>query len=140
MKSLLAPSLLFLALLVAVFYTGSNNARAQDGEFTLAGLAEQLTALVTRVGAIEAQLAPLTTADGVCIQYTSGQIQRETATKYLDAFGENLIATNLTLRAIRHDTEAGVSTYHFEQYFKKQTVTETWRGCEFVGTSDWIQE
>ena len=137
MKRRSAHILILVAILLA---TIAGAAVAQDEDLTLAGLAEQLTALVTRVDAIEAQIAPLTTADGVCIQYTSGQIQRETATKYFDAFDENLKAGNVTLRAIRYDTEAGISIYHFEQYFEHQAVTETWRGCEFVGSSDWIQE
>ena len=137
MKRRSAHILILVAILLA---TLAGAAIAQDEEITLAGLAEQVAALVGRVDAIEAQLAPLTTADGVCIQYTSGQIQRETTTKYFDAFDENLNATKVTLRAIRYDTEAGVSIYYFEQYFDDQTVTESWRGCEFVGSSDWVQE
>ena len=138
-RSFVSLSVAVILLAIAVVVPAAI-ALGQDEELTLSGLAEQVTALVGRVDAIEAQLAPLTTADGICIQYTSGQIQRETTTKYFDAFDENLIASNVTLRAIRHDTEAGVSIYHFEQYFKKQTVTEAWRGCEFVGSSDWVQE
>ena len=113
---------------------------AQDEELTLAGLAEQLTALVDRVAAIEAKLEPVTNDDGVCIQYASGQIQRETVTKYFDTFDENLNASNTTLRAIRYDTEAGLTIYYLEEYFADRTVTETWRGCEFLDVGEWEEE
>ena len=50
---------------------------AQDEELTLAGLAEQITALTDRVTAVEAKLEPITTGGGVCVQYARRQLQRE---------------------------------------------------------------
>lgn len=112
---------------------------AQD-ELTLEGLAEQVAALVERVEAVEAKLAPITTEDGVCVQYANGQVQRETVTKYFDAYEENLETSRLRLVAIQFGTETGLTVYHFEEVFADRSVTETWRGCEFLDVGEWQEE
>ena len=111
---------------------------AQD-ELTLESLAETVTALTERVAAVEAKLEPVTTADGVCIQYSNGQLQRETVTKYLDAFEEN-VGSLVSLKAVHHDGENGLTIYHFEEAFTDRSVTETWRACEFLDVGEWVEE
>lgn len=128
------PLAVFLAFLIVPAVV-----LAQDEDLTLAGLAEQLTALADRVTAIEARLAP-TTEDGACVQYSGKHLQRETTTAYLDAFDEDMDSNQLILRSVRYDTEAGLTNYHFELIFDDRLVIERWRGCEFAGHSEWIEE
>lgn len=129
----------FLAIIVTVLLTSAAIVWAQDEELTLAGLAEKLTALVERVTVIEERLEPVTTTDGVCVQYSHNQLQRETITKYLDAFEED-VGSLVTLKSVRYNTESGLTSYHFEEAFTDRSVTETWYGCEFVDTGKWVEE
>ena len=80
----------FLAIIVTVLLTSAAIVCAQDEELTLDGLAEQLTALVERVTVIEERLEAVTTTDCVCVHNGKHQLQRETITKYLDAFEEDV--------------------------------------------------
>ena len=127
-----------ITIVVALFALLPAALLAQD-ELTLEGLAEQITALTDRVTAVEAKLEPLTTDGGVCVQYAKGQLQRETITKYLDAFEEN-VGSLVSLKAVHHDTENGITIYHFDEGFTDRSVTETWRGCEFLDVGEWEEE
>ncbi len=129
----------FLATIVTVLLTSAAVVWAQDEELTLAGVAEQLNALVDRVTTIEERLEPVTTTDGVCVQYSHNQLQRETITKYLNAFEED-VGSLVTLKSVRYSTDSGLTTYHFEEAFTDRSVTETWNGCEFVDTGEWVEE
>ncbi len=129
-----------IAIAVALFALLPAALWAQDEELTLAGLAEQLAALTDRVTAVEAKLEPITTDGGVCVQYAKGQLQRETVTKYLDAFDENIESSHISLDAVHYDIEEGLTIYHFSQLFADRTVTETWRGCEFLDVGEWVEE
>ena len=129
-----------ITIVVALFALLPAALWAQDEELTLAGLAEQLAALTDRVTAVEAKLEPLTTDGGVCVQYADGQLQRETVTKYLDTFDENIESSHISLDAVHYNTEEGLTIYHFSQLFADRTVTETWRGCEFLDVGEWEED
>ena len=106
----------------------------------VADLAEQLTALASRVTAIEESLTPAVTGDGVCVQYSRQQLQRETITAYLDAFDEDIENSRISLQSVRYDTESGLTSYHFKIVFDDRFVVENWDGCDFAGHSEWEEE
>ena len=132
----------FVAIIVTVLLTSVAVVWAQDEELTLAGLAEQLTALVERVTAIEERLEPVTTEDGVCILLTDDfDINPETATKFLDTF--DALPDDPRLIGAEYNTETGRIGFLYREtsdYSNLKFVTEYWEGCQFAGSSDWTQE
>ena len=124
-----------VVVLLALFVPG---VLAAQGELTLEGLAEQVAGLAEKIAIVEAKLEPVTTADGVCIQYSYGQLQRETITKYFDSFDENI--GSATLEAVHYDVERGLTTYHFRDGYPVRRVTETWRGCHFLDMGEWTED
>ena len=136
-KYLIAVMIALLAWFIALSVVS-----AQD-ELTLEDLAEGLNVamqsiglLAERVTALEGKLMPVTTENGVCIQHSAGQLQRETATKFFDKYEEN-VGSLIHLRGVHYDTENGLTIFYFNEGFSNRTVTETWRSCEFIGSSDW---
>lgn len=108
-------------------------------ELTLEGLADQLAALVTRIEAIESKLTPPVTSEDTCVLYShSSPLQRETITKYIDAFEEE--PGLVVLRSIYRDNESGRITAQFSERLSPPSVTEIGDGCEFVGASDWAED
>ena len=149
MKRRSAHILILVAILIAAL-TGA--AVAQDEELTLAGLAEQLTALVTRVDAIEAMSAEpwspdvVYTDDGICQSplHTSdsfllrGALRQETADAYRTKHGISIDPASVYLRSISF----GVGSNHVYLKYEKDgsIVVEKWAHCEYLGHSDWAQE
>lgn len=131
--------ILNVALVVLLFSIAPAVLFAQD-ELTLESLAEAVGELYERVAMIEEKIAPVTANDGSCVQYATRLLQRETVTNYLDTFGENLDPNRMNLQAIRYDAENGLTIYYFNELFDKRSVTETWRGCEFLDVGEWEEE
>jgi hypothetical protein len=113
-----------------------------QGEITLEGLAEQLAALTGRVGTLELRTAAPVTEDGRCILLQRDfDIQPETATKFLDAFG--VFPKDSYLGTIYFDSMSGQVGFIYREssdYSNLKYVTEFWKGCEFAGSSDWRLE
>ena len=128
-----------IVIAVALFALLPAALLAQDEEPTLAGLAEQLAALVERVEAIETAIAPPSLEDGTCVLHLdSSTMQRETLTKYLDTFDEE--PSSMILSVIYYKPDSGEIILHFDEIYPARTAFETWHGCEFKGSSDWSEE
>lgn len=143
--------LLSVALASLVFVSA---AYAQEEGLTLEGLdegldvamqsigqlAEQVTALVARVDAVEEAIAPPTISSGTCVLHlSSSPLQRETLTKYIDQFDtepENL----MTLKGIYYNEELNLTMLRFEEAWKDRTVAEWWNNCEYKGSTDWVED
>ena len=98
-----------IVIAVALFALLPAALLAQDEEPTLAGLAEQLAALVERVEAIETAIAPPSLEDGTCVLHLdSSTMQRETLTKYLDTFDEE--PSSMILSVIYYNRTQGKSS------------------------------
>lgn len=132
----------FVATIMIVLLTSAAVVWAQDEELTLAGLAEQLNALVARVTAVEERLDPVTTEDGVCILLKDDfDISPETATKFLDTF--DALPDDPRLIGAEYNSETGRIGFFYREssdFRNMKFVTEYWEGCQFVGSSDWTQE
>lgn len=132
-----AIAVIFLAIAIIV---PTAIALAQDEELTLAGLAEQVTALVGRVEAIENILSgPGATAlDGGCEIAADGGMQNETVVKWQEERGEwpNVDQMRVTSVVLNED-ETTLITYALS--FTQEHIEEIWSGCEFVTTGDWYE-
>ena len=138
MKRRSAHILILVAILLA---TIAGAAVAQDDELTLDSLADLVTALTSRVDAIEQKLAPPITADGDCILFfSSSPLQRETITQYITTFEEEP-GPLISLKAVYYNDETGLATMQFaEGFMASRKVTEIWDGCEFAGSSEWTEK
>ena len=120
------------ALLIVLAAAGVS---AQE-EITLAGLAEQLAALVTRVEALEDRLnfTGPGKQSGECLIATRQNIDRDTMAAYLDTFEGATPPSVLIQSVVRNGDNITVTyvTYNVNRYVK-----EYFTGCEFVGHSDW---
>ena len=114
---------------------------AQD-ELTLEGLAEQVANLADRVTTIEFELAEkiVITSEGKClVLHGDFDLHHETATKFLDEFGE--IPSFVSLEAISFHTDSGMLGVLYVEYNNRpfKYVTEYWSGCQYGGTSRWTE-
>ena len=108
-------------------------------ELSLEGLSEQISSLVERVVSLEEKLEPVVTTGGECVQYDGRSLQRETVTKHLETFGED-IERQADLESVRYNIESGLTTYSFSYGYPLRRVTETWRQCEFLDHGEWVEE
>ena len=126
-KSVLVTVILALLLLIA------GPVLAQE-EVTLEGLAEQLAALVDRVGAIEEKIGFPDTRDECWIAFHD-KISRESLTAYFETFDSDHPPPMRIVSVARNGDR--VTVKFITAFNKSRYVEEYFDGCEFVGHSDW---
>ena len=159
-----------IALVLAVIslgITAGRTARAQDEELTLAGLAEQLVSLVSRVDAIETGLEEMTPGLGARVEAIESIFANPWSPEVVrnnDGICQSPlhVADSLFLRGeVRQETADayraayGVSINPSDVYLMglafaeegsrvyltyakdRRIVVEEWENCEFLGHSEW---
>ena len=122
-----------------------------QGEVTLDGLADDLsaltetvTALVTRVERIESIWdGPGSTeiGDDVCLLSERGTMQDETVLKYKEKYDKWLDLKFSMMQQVRYSADTGhILIVYADGPFASKLVIEEWNGCEFVESSDWWEE
>ena len=123
-----------------------------QGELTLEDLAEQLTALEDRLGALEAMFADpwspnvIHMDDGVCQNplhskhergdYMQVEMRQETADAYRTQYGTSIDPSlRVSLSSISFDVDS--SNVYIQYTTNDRTVVEKWAHCEFLGHSEW---
>ncbi len=154
---------LIVIAVIAVMLPGA--LLAQD-ELTLESLQNLITALDARLSAIEEQLGtiqvqvkdledtlvkeePVPMTDDGCQIHLNPRvaearglkgIRDEAVLKYKEQFDEWLdIGIELELYSVVHDEESG-HTFITYDVCCWRFLTETWKGCAFVESSDWWEE
>ena len=105
-------------------------------------LTDMTPGLGERVTAIEKHLSPEVTEGGICILLKDDfDIRSETATKFLDAF--DALPQDPRLIAVEYNVKTGRVGFLYREssdYRNLKHVVEYWDGCEFAGSSGWIQD
>ncbi|MCY3709176.1 MAG: hypothetical protein OXG26_09785 [Caldilineaceae bacterium] len=121
-------------------------------ELTLDGLADQLTALENRLGALEAMFADpwspnvIHMDDGVCQNplhsksergdFIQMEMRQETADAYRTQYGTSIDPSlHVYLSSISFDVDS--SNVYIQYTTNDRTVVEKWAHCEFLGHSEW---
>lgn len=136
--------LLLLFAIVILFINLPVNAEEDDNPLT--ALIERVDELFERVAALEAVWegpGPVYGQDGQCILATSGAggpsitLQHETILKYMTRYDS--LPPKSSLFIVQGDPETG-ETHLFYRTHGKTTlyVIESWQGCEFRGSSEWM--
>ena len=136
MKRRFAHIVILVAFLLA---TLAGIAIAQDEEITLDSLADLVTALTTRVDAIEAILTgpgAIELEDGSCQIAADGGLQNEAFLTYKDTWSEWPSMEQMRVSSIAV-LESGSLGITYEYSFTNRQVMETWDGCEFLSASKW---
>ena len=140
---------LIIIVLLALLIPG---ALLAQGELTLENLAEQLTALEVRLGALEEMFADpwspnvIYMDDGVCQNplhskrergdFIQMEIRQETADAYRTQYGTSIDPSgSVYLSSISFDVDS--SNVYIQYTTNNRTVVEKWAHCEFLGHSEW---
>jgi len=142
-------------IIIALFAILLPGALLAQDELTLESLQELITALDTRLSAIEAQFADpwspdKVTDDDVCQSPLHGPpadnpfinrmidtIHQETADAYRAEYGVSVDPTDADLISISFSVDG--SDIHLEYMLSKKKVVETWANCEYLGHSKWTE-
>ena len=127
----------------------------KDVSTSIADLAEQVAALVTRVEAVEEMFADpwapsvIGTDDGICqselhASHEYGDrlaesIHQETADAYRAQYGTSIDPTDVHMGSISFATE-GAKVYLEFVASGGGKVVEEWANCEYLGHSEWVKE
>ena len=123
---------------------------AQEEELTLAGLAEQIKALATRVDKLESIFAggrPVVDEGGcTLVKYAPGDagvssikiplVQVETMVSYRNKFSQNLEELDIVQIDLSKDGTITIS-YTSEHDYDDYTISEVFQWCEFSHLTEW---
>ncbi len=139
-RSIISLSLAVIVLALVIIVPAAI-ALAQDEELTLAGLAEQLTALVTRVDAIESRLThgAHVDDDGNCRLAVTDRLHATSIVEYLEKYPDSDTPGRIAIASVYIVPGTGIAVT-FGPISESSTyrhITEYWSGCEFLNTSGW---
>ena len=143
-----------LALLVPGVLLAQDEVTLKDVSTSIADLAEQVAALVTRVEAVEELFADpwspdlIDIDDGICQSplHTSAEwfalmiakVHQETADAYRAEYGISIKPSDPNLASISFATEG--NEVYLQYAMSGSKVVETWANCEYIGHSEWEKE
>lgn len=128
-------------VVVILLAMGGGIVMADEG-LTLEVLAESIASLTGRVEALESIFegpGAQAISDGECAIGLGDGIQDETVFKYKEAYGEWPDFAQIDIGHIVIDSNSDeIKVVHeYAVWFTRRYVDEIWKGCEFVGSSDW---
>lgn len=145
-----------LALLVPGALLAQDELTLEGLNERIDGLVEQLAELTGKVDAIETTFG-VTTSDGLCVIGNRETIQAQTATTYLEEFGELPgDAKNIRIEGVTFEPETGIIGIRYREELsldpfsmartldsmdkEPRRVIEYWNACAYIGSSDWSGE
>ncbi|MCY3903530.1 MAG: hypothetical protein OXF76_10245 [Caldilineaceae bacterium] len=132
----------YLLLLLAAALLLSPLALQAQGEITLESLAEKVTSLATRIHALERALTPDTyvNPDGRCRLAMSSRLHPTSVVAYLEKFPESSAPSYTLISAVHIVPDTGIAItfeHSADAPGSKHQVTEYWKGCQFLHSSEW---
>ena len=131
-----------LVAIVILLAFGGGVAIAEE-EITLQGLADQISALMERVDALEAMWegpGAIYLSDDTCEIGRNGEIQDATVLKYKETWDEWPDLDDIDIYQVVYDSDSNRIGIVYEDFWDDRYVTEVWNGCEFIDSSDWWEE
>ena len=131
--------LLVGTILSILFVLSFSRLQAQD-TLTLEYLAEQLSALRVRVTQIERLLTPSARIEegGACKIAMWKSPHAMSMVKYLETYPDVALDDMFHIVEVGHSADQKtVVVFHVIDYPNSKRIAESWKGCEFDGSTDW---